>query len=77
MIYHGNCADGFSAAWCFWRKYRDSADYHPGVYSASSRSARSSLSRSTAISGSRKLSSMLRGSKKRVLRIGLAKTMRA
>lgn len=34
IIYHGNCADGFSAAWCFWRKYRDSADYHPGVYSA-------------------------------------------
>lgn len=21
VIYHGNCADGFSAAWCFWRKY--------------------------------------------------------
>ena len=32
VIYHGNCADGFSAAWCFWRKYRDSADYVPGVY---------------------------------------------
>lgn len=32
VIYHGNCADGFSAAWCFWRKYRDGADYLPGVY---------------------------------------------
>jgi oligoribonuclease NrnB/cAMP/cGMP phosphodiesterase (DHH superfamily) len=33
VIYHGNCADGFGAAWCFWRKYRDGADYHAGVYS--------------------------------------------
>lgn len=33
VIYHGNCADGFSAAWCFWRKYRDGADYVAGVYS--------------------------------------------
>ena len=32
IIYHGNCADGFSAAWCFWRKYHDSADYVAGVY---------------------------------------------
>lgn len=32
VIYHGNCADGFSAAWCFWRKYRDGADYVAGVY---------------------------------------------
>ena len=32
VIYHGNCADGFSAAWCFWRKYGDGADYHAGVY---------------------------------------------
>lgn len=32
VIYHGNCADGFSAAWCFWRKYGDGADYVPGVY---------------------------------------------
>lgn len=32
VIYHGNCADGFSAAWCFWRKYGDSADYVAGVY---------------------------------------------
>lgn len=32
VIYHGNCADGFSAAWCFWRKYGEGADYHAGVY---------------------------------------------
>jgi len=32
VIYHANCADGFSAAWCFWRKYRDKADYVAGVY---------------------------------------------
>ena len=35
VIYHGNCADGFSAAWCFWRKYRDGADYVAGVYQQS------------------------------------------
>src|ERR1700675_99258 len=33
VIYHGNCADGFSAAWCFWRKYHDDAEYVAGVYS--------------------------------------------
>lgn len=32
IIYHGNCADGFSAAWCFWRKYGADADYVAGVY---------------------------------------------
>lgn len=32
VIYHANCADGFSAAWCFWRKYGDGADYVAGVY---------------------------------------------
>lgn len=32
VIYHGNCADGFSAAWCFWRKYGPRADYVAGVY---------------------------------------------
>jgi oligoribonuclease NrnB/cAMP/cGMP phosphodiesterase (DHH superfamily) len=32
VIYHANCADGFSAAWCFWRKYGPSADYFAGVY---------------------------------------------
>jgi uncharacterized protein len=28
VIYHGNCADGFAAAWCFRRKFGDRADYH-------------------------------------------------
>lgn len=32
VIYHANCADGFSAAWCFWRAIGDSAEYVPGVY---------------------------------------------
>lgn len=32
VIYHGNCADGFSAVWCFWRKYGAGADYVAGVY---------------------------------------------
>jgi len=35
VIYHGNCADGFSAAWCFWRKYGTGADYFAGVYQQS------------------------------------------
>lgn len=36
VIYHANCADGFSAAWCFWNAQRDwgmDFDFHPGVYS--------------------------------------------
>ena len=32
VIYHANCADGFSAAWVFWRRFRHDADYHPGRY---------------------------------------------
>jgi oligoribonuclease NrnB/cAMP/cGMP phosphodiesterase (DHH superfamily) len=33
VIYHANCADGFSAAWCFYRKYgAEGADFFPGVY---------------------------------------------
>ena len=32
VIYHGNCADGFSAAWCFWHKYGEACDYLAGVY---------------------------------------------
>jgi len=33
IIYHGNCADGFAAAWCFWKKYGpDGAEYLAGVY---------------------------------------------
>jgi oligoribonuclease NrnB/cAMP/cGMP phosphodiesterase (DHH superfamily) len=31
-IYHGNCADGFGAAWAVWKRFGDSIDYHPGVY---------------------------------------------
>lgn len=31
-IYHGNCADGFGAAWVFWKKFGDEMEYHPGVY---------------------------------------------
>lgn len=32
-IYHGNCADGFSAAWVVWRLYGTGQfDFHPGVY---------------------------------------------
>lgn len=30
-IYHGNCADGFSAAWAVWRKHPE-ASFHAGVY---------------------------------------------
>lgn len=30
-IYHGNCADGFGAALCVWKKYPDII-FHPGVY---------------------------------------------
>lgn len=32
VIYHGNCADGFAAAWCFWSKHHENFDYFPGVY---------------------------------------------
>jgi len=32
-IYHGNCADGFSAAYVLWRIYGlDQCDFHAGVY---------------------------------------------
>jgi len=32
VIYHGNCADGFGAAWCFHYCDPDAFDFHPGVY---------------------------------------------
>lgn len=32
VIYHANCADGFAAAWCFWRQMKDRAEYIPGRY---------------------------------------------
>lgn len=31
-IYHGNCADGFGAAWVFSRYADREFDFHPGVY---------------------------------------------
>lgn len=35
VIYHGNCADGFSAAWCFHNAQEEiqiTFDFHAGVY---------------------------------------------
>jgi oligoribonuclease NrnB/cAMP/cGMP phosphodiesterase (DHH superfamily) len=32
VIYHGNCADGFTAAWAAWKFFGRGADYHPGFY---------------------------------------------
>lgn len=32
VIYHGNCADGFAAAWIFNKYYPSGCDFHPGVY---------------------------------------------
>lgn len=32
VIYHKDCSDGVAAAWCFWKQYGDSYEYHPGVY---------------------------------------------
>lgn len=32
VIYHGNCADGFTAAWAIWKRFGDEAEYFPGVY---------------------------------------------
>ena len=29
VIYHGECPDGFSAAWVAWKKFGDSTDYVP------------------------------------------------
>jgi hypothetical protein len=31
-IYHGNCADGFTAAWAVWKALGDNCEYVPGVY---------------------------------------------
>lgn len=31
-IYHGNCADGFTAAWAVWRLFGDTVKYHAGFY---------------------------------------------
>ena len=32
VIYHKDCADGLAAAWCFWKQFGDSMEYHPGAY---------------------------------------------
>ena len=32
VIYHGNCADGFTAAWIFWREFGEAMEYFPGKY---------------------------------------------
>ena len=32
IFYHGNCPDGFTAAWAAWKKLGDSADYVPIVW---------------------------------------------
>ena len=31
-IYHGNCDDGFGAAWAIWKKWGNEVAYVPGVY---------------------------------------------
>jgi uncharacterized protein len=32
LIYHGNCPDGFGAAFSFWKKYGDTIDYLPAKH---------------------------------------------
>jgi len=32
VVYHKNCVDGFSAAWCFWDRFKDTVEYFPGSY---------------------------------------------
>jgi len=31
-IYHGNCADGFTAAWAVWKALGDQVEFVPGIY---------------------------------------------
>jgi oligoribonuclease NrnB/cAMP/cGMP phosphodiesterase (DHH superfamily) len=31
-IYHGNCDDGFGAAWAIWKRWGNEVAYFPGVY---------------------------------------------
>ena len=31
-IYHGNCADGFGAAWAVRKRFGDEVEFHAGVY---------------------------------------------
>jgi hypothetical protein len=32
IIYHGQCVDGFTAAWLYWLQLGNTADYLPGLY---------------------------------------------
>lgn len=32
ILYHGNCYDGFGAAWAAWKKFGDQAEYRPAFY---------------------------------------------
>lgn len=32
VIYHGNCTDGFGAAWAAWKKLGDNAEYSPYIH---------------------------------------------
>ncbi len=32
VLYHADCADGFTAAWVAWRVLKDTADYYPVKY---------------------------------------------
>jgi len=33
-IYHGNCFDGFTAAWAVWKRFGDNVDFFEGHYGA-------------------------------------------
>lgn len=35
IIYHGDCSDGFGAAWAAWKKFGDSAEYFGAKHKAS------------------------------------------
>lgn len=37
VLYHADCVDGFTAAWCVWKLKRDRADYVPVYYSVDTR----------------------------------------
>lgn len=32
LIYHGNCQDGFGAAWAVWKRHGDDFEYFPGTH---------------------------------------------
>lgn len=32
VLYHADCIDGWTAAWCAWRKFGDGAEYVPAKY---------------------------------------------